>query len=74
VPGDSHSVENVFGFVVFYGGFPVPKCVEVYSKKAWIRQLVRCSLSISVIAASHASQVSIVSENEPDYLASPLFL
>lgn len=27
-----HDVENVFGFVVFHGGFPVAESVEAYAQ------------------------------------------
>jgi drug/metabolite transporter (DMT)-like permease len=41
-----HDVEDVFGFVVFHGGFPVSECFEGYCGDSWVLEFVGDSLSL----------------------------
>jgi hypothetical protein len=36
-------MEDVFGFVVFHGGFPVSEGVEGYFVDSWVLEFVGCS-------------------------------
>jgi hypothetical protein len=47
VPEHLHHVEYVFGFVVFYRGFPMTQRVKVDLLQAWISHLCGYSFSLS---------------------------
>ena len=42
-------MEDVFGFVVFYGGFPVSESVEGYLSDSWVSEFLGDSFSLTII-------------------------
>jgi len=52
-----HHVEDVFGFVVFHGGFPVAEGVERDLCEPWILEFGRHSFAISQVDSAIVSWV-----------------
>ena len=55
---DFHYVEDVFGFVVFHGGFPVAECVECDVFDSWVVEFCSDSFALSLEYSSLVSYVS----------------
>ena len=52
VPQKLHDVEDVFGFVVFHGGFPVAQGVEGYAIESGVSQFLCYPFSLFLVASS----------------------
>ena len=57
MPNEAHDVEDVFGSVVFHGGFPMSEGVEGYLVDSWVLKFDCCSFALMGEGASVAAEL-----------------